>query len=636
MLKIKDLTVKYPSAPGPLTVLDKVTLRVEPGEKLGIVGESGSGKTSLALTLMGLSPGEVEGSILYRDKELLAQSSEEWEKLRGGGISMVMQQSGEMLTPVIPVIEQVAEAYLKQFPRQKNEAFRRAASFLEKVGLPEHCHRRLPYTLSGGEVQRALLAMALITDPELLILDEPVSSLDALTREEILTLLDELTRDRTVLVISHDLSSVARLATRTAVLYCGAMLESGPTGDLFQNPLHPYSRALVRAYPTIGGVKELQGIRGEFPPLSERPGGCPFHPRCTQSIEICAREKPVSRQKEDRRVLSCHRGGVVELLRGEAISRSYLLEKGNGVNKKAAYLEAVRDVEVSLDEGEVYALVGESGSGKTTLGRVLAGVDRPDAGRVFFQGREIHRLPTKEYKRARHHLQMLFQNSGEALSHRLDVFDLVEEPLVIQGVGDEEARRRAVYSALEWARLPLDERFLHEFPHHLSGGELQRVAIARALVLEPRVLVADEPSASLDASVQAKIVKLLLQLQNERGFALFLITHDLALAARAGDRIGVMYSGRLVEEGPSSILVHRPLHPYTRQLLQAAPALERGAGDTLTAATGGTAGENSALRGCPYAKVCPEAKELCHRELPALTEQNHRKIACHLYGQFLT
>ncbi|MFO7952536.1 MAG: ABC transporter ATP-binding protein [Bacillota bacterium] len=630
MLEIKNLTIKYPTSQGLLTVLDDINLRVQPGEKLGIIGESGSGKTSLALALMGLSPGKVEGSINYHGKELLPQSSEEWEKLRGETFSMVMQHSGEMLTPVIPLLKQVAEAYLKKHPQSKAEAHRQAAHYLEKVGLPEHFHQRLPYTLSGGEVQRALLAMALISDPELLILDEPVSSLDAISREEILTLLDKLTFNRTVLVISHDLSSVARLAGKTSVLYCGTLLESGPTGHLFQEPLHPYSRALVRAYPTIGGVKELQGIRGEFPLLSERPGGCPFHPRCTQSIEICSREKPVPRHKKDNRVLSCHRGGVVELLRGETISRRYLLEKGNGANKKSAYLEAVQKVDISLDEGEVYALVGESGSGKTTLGRVLAGVDRPDAGRIFFQNQEIHSLPAKDYKKTRRDLQMLFQNSGEALSHRLNVFDLVEEPLIIQGVDNGDERLNAVYNALKSARLPLHEHFLQEYPHHLSGGELQRVAIARALVLEPRVLVADEPSASLDASIQAKIIKLLLHLQNEKGFALFLITHDLALAARAGDRIGVMYSGHLVEEGPSAIMIQRPLHPYTRQLLQAAPSLEQEVKETRGGQAPKSTGEPEVNRGCPYAKACPEAEKRCLQEMPALKRTDHRKIACHL------
>ena len=634
MLDINNLTIEYSTSQGYLPVINSINLHIKPGEKLGIVGESGSGKSSLALALMGLSPGQIGGSIIYRGRDLVEQSSKEWEKMRGSTIAMVMQQAGEMLTPVLPLINQVAEPYIKINPGNKSEAIKRAGSLLEKVGLPEHYHRRFPYTLSGGEVQRALLAMALINNPDLLILDEPVSSLDALTREEILQLIEELTADRTVLIISHDLSSVARLADRTAVLYCGSVLETGPTSDLFNKPLHPYTRALVRAFPVIEGVKELQGIRGSFPTLNERPSGCPFHPRCTQAVDTCKHETPPVEYKDGGRTLCCHRGGVLELLRAEQITRSYMLENGSGVKKKEAYLEAVRAVNVSLSEGEVYCLVGESGSGKTTLGRVIAGVDRPDRGTVYLSGTDLFNLPEEKFKQSRRQLQMLFQNSGEALSHRLNVYDLVEEPLVVQGIGDEKLRQGKVLQALEWAQLHCTEDFLHEYPHHLSGGELQRVAIVRALVLEPKVLVADEPSASLDASVQAKIVKLLLRLQNENGFALFLITHDLALAARAGDRIGVMYAGHLVEEGPSHRVIHQPLHPYTKRLLKAASSLkqpENAAEKGSTLLTASAARDNGLYQGCPFLQTCPHAESRCREELPAAIEKDHRKVACHLY-----
>jgi len=641
MLKISELTVSFPSTGSPLPVLDGVNLQIEAGEKLGLVGESGSGKTSLALTLMGLSPGEKQGSVTFQGEELLEKNNREWEQLRGGSISMVMQQSGEMLTPVLSLGKQVAEPYLKQYPGRKEEAYRRTVSLLKQVGLGESYVHRYPYTLSGGEVQRSMLAMALITEPAFLILDEPVSSLDALTREEILQLLKNLTRNCSVLVISHDLSTVARLAERTAVLYSGCLLEKAPTEELFQSPLHPYSRALVRAYPTLEGVKELQGIRGEVPSLSFRPRGCPFHPRCTQTLDRCRRERPileeaVKNENGGQRMLACHRGGVVELLRGRDIRSCYPLDGGG--NGRAGYLEAVRGVDVYLDEGEVYALVGESGSGKTTLGKSLAGVDIPNEGEVYFQEKAINKMSRKEARETRRCLQMLFQNSGEALSHRFNVHDLVAEPLVIQGIGDDLSRRKAIERSLDWVRLPRDEDFMHRYPHQLSGGELQRVALARALVMEPRVLVADEPSASLDASVQAKIIKLLLHLQNERGFALFLITHDLALAARAGDRMGVMYGGMIVEEGPSSRLVHRPLHPYTRRLLQAAPTLELPPEEPSHASISGT--ENSTLQstadqlqanssGCSYAKVCHWSSAICFREKPPLREIGSQKVACH-------
>jgi len=589
MLKVKDLTVKYHPHSGAakyhshhdhITVLDRVNLQLNPGEKLGLVGESGSGKTSLALSLVGMCEGQVQGSIKYKGEELLEKTPQQWGRIRGSRISMVRQQSGEMLTPNLPLLEQVMEPYLKDYPGQKEEARRRASTLLQKVGLESSYFQRYPYTLSGGEVQRSLIAMALVSDPELLILDEPVSSLDALTRSDILSLLDEVTREQnySVLVISHDLDTVARLADRTAVLYCGALMEAGDTKEVLQDPRHPYTRSLVRAYPTLEGIKELQGIRGEFPPPDNRPGGCPFHPRCTQPLEICAHKRPRADIIENNRLLSCHRGGVIELLRCRGVTQRFKLEAtakssvsfGKSTAKKQLSLEAVKGVDLNLHEGEVYALLGESGSGKTTLGRILAGVDRPCSGEIHFRGNNINRLSPKESKKTRRYLQMLFQNAGEALSHRMAVFDLVAEPLIIQEIGNHQSRKEAVNRALQWVHLPVDEDFLHRYPHHLSGGELQRVALARALVLQPKVLVADEPSASLDASVQAKIVKLLLQLQNERGFTLVLITHDLALAARAGDRVGIMHEGKIVEEGPASRILRHPQHPYSKALLQAA------------------------------------------------------------------
>ncbi len=630
MLNVRNLTVKYHTSQGDLPVLDRTNLSVKKGEKLGIIGESGSGKTSLALALTGLSDGYIQGSVTFNEEELLLKSREDWEQLRGSTISIVMQQAGEMLTPVIPLIKQVMETFLKLFPHQHEEALRRAAYMLQRVGLKEDLFYRYPYTLSGGEVQRALLAMALINEPELLILDEPVSSLDALTKADILELLEEVTIDCTMIVISHDLHTVGRLADRTAVLYCGSLLETAPTAQILQTPQHPYTRALVRSYPSIYGLKELQGIRGDFPSLGERPGGCPFHTRCTQALEVCSREHPRPVEKSPGWFLSCHRGGVIELLRGTQISQRYMLEKKK---EQERYLEAVRDIDIFLLEGEVFALVGESGSGKSTLGRILAGVDTPYKGKVYFQGKELQNLSREEKKAARRGLQMLFQNSGEALSHRMTVLDLVSEPLLIQEIGDQQSKHEAVRRCLQWVHLPGDEHFLNEYPHHLSGGELQRVALARALVLEPRVLIADEPSASLDASVQAKVIKLLLKLQNERGFALFLITHDLAMAARASDRMGVMHNGVIVEEGPASNILRNPLHPYTQSLVGAAPSLNEALSPAKKpprrkAAPVSPNGKSA----CSYSSNCAHSCTECFHYIPPVVDVGFQKVSCHLYN----
>ncbi|RQD78361.1 MAG: ABC transporter ATP-binding protein [Candidatus Syntrophonatronum acetioxidans] len=621
MLDINNLKVTFETRMGEVKVLEKVSLKVSPGERVGIIGESGSGKTTLALSIMGLVQGRVQGSIKYRGEELLDKKEEDWEKIRSQKISMVFQNTGEMLNPVYALIDQVMEPYLKVNPGKKKEAFSRASNLLKKVGLREDHFYAYPFTLSGGEIQRGLIAMALMNEPELIILDEPTSALDALTKGELIRLLDEIARDKTVLVISHDLSTVIKLTRRTAVLYAGSIMEAGSTESLLREPRHPYSRALVRAYPTRTTVKDLQGIRGEFPSLVDPPSGCPFHPRCTQALEKCSQEKPLLAEKGEG-TLACHRGGVVTLLKGEKIIQKFPRQGKDG---KEIYFNAVDGAGVTLKEGEILALVGESGSGKTTLAQILAGINRPTAGKVYFQEREIYSLKGQEKKDLRRRLQILFQNPQEAVSHRMMVHDLVEEPLDIQDIGDKETRVQAVKEALGLVGLPGDSFFLHKYPHELSGGELQRVTIARALVMKPKVLIADEPSASLDASVQAKILKLLMHLQNEQGFALFLITHDLALAGKVGDRVAVMFSGKIVEEGPTSEIFRYPLHPYTELLLDMAPSLEREVPSIRRTVKLKEEGE----RGCPYYVHCPYSTDICTREEAPLKEIGFQRVACH-------
>lgn len=621
MLEIKDLSVSFHTRMGTLKVLNRLNLKINSGEKIGIIGESGSGKTTLAMSIMGMGEGKRQGFIRYKGEELLNKREEEWEYIRGKKISMVFQNTGEMLNPVYPVIDQVMESFLKLNPGEKREAYFRASSLLKKVGLTEDHFYTYPFSLSGGEVQKVLIAMAVMNDPEVLILDEPTSALDALTKAELIYLLEEIARDKTTLIISHDLSSVMKLSQRTAVLYAGNFLEVGPTHDLLKEPAHPYTRALVRAYPSITTTKDLQGIRGEFPSLISPPSGCPFNPRCTQSLEICCRKMPKMLQKGER-FLACHREGVVTLLAAKNIIRTYPRRKKEG-NK--GYFNAVDNVDLVLKEGEILTIVGESGSGKTTLAHILSGISRPTKGQVEFLGKNMYALSGKEKKKMRRYIQILFQNPLEAVSHRMMVYDLIEEPLEIQDIGDKQIRTQAVKKVLKDVGLPDDSFFLHKYPHELSGGELQRVTIARALILKPKVLIADEPSASLDASVQAKILKLLMNLQNEKGFALIVITHDLALAGKVGDRTAVMFSGRIVEEGPTSEIFRFPLHSYTRLLLDMAPSLDAEIPLIRRAIKVKEEGE----KGCVYRNYCGQPLDICFKEEPKLSKIGFQKAACH-------
>lgn len=623
MLEISKLKVSFNTDRGKVTVLDNIDLKINTGEKAAIIGESGSGKTTLALTILGLAGGIVEGSIKYKGEELTEKKALEWEKIRSQKIAMVFQNTGEMLNPVYKIIDQVMEPYLKANPGRKKEAFEKASTLLKSTGLSPNLFEAYPFTLSGGEIQKILIAMALINDPELLVMDEPTSALDALTRAELVSLLEEICRDKTVLIISHDLSVVSKFSQRTIVLYAGTVVEVGPTEKIIQSPRHPYTRGLIRAYPTTTTVKELQEIRGEFPFLEKPPAGCRFHPRCTQYLEKCSVERPLLVECGGR-LLACHRGGIINLLRGESIVFKYPSREKNFNNNS---FKVLNDVSISLYEGETLSLVGESGSGKSTLAHVLAGIKRPVEGRVFWEDKDIYSLKKEQIKEMRRYLQLIFQNAQEAVSHRMTVKDLVQEPLVIQGIGkdDKVLMIDTVKKTLRKVGLPDDEFFLHKYPHELSGGELQRVVIARGLILNPKVLIADEPFASLDASIQAKIVKLLMKLQNQQGFALMLITHDLALAGKVSDRVAVMFRGKIVEIGPSSKILRCPVHPYTKILLQMSPSLEQKFSSFKRAKYNRDAGDN----GCPYIIYCQEPLDICFHISPSLCEKGFSAVACH-------
>ncbi|NLW07418.1 MAG: ABC transporter ATP-binding protein, partial [Clostridia bacterium] len=378
-------------------------------------------------------------------------------------------------------------------------------------------------------------------------------------------LLRRITKGLTVILITHDLAVAAGLADCLAVLYAGKLLELGPVRKILENPRHPYTRGLLRSFPTMSTTKDLQGIPGV---KDHVPRGCPFRPRCTQNIEVCSQAEPPLTRHESREV-ACHRGGIVPLLQIKKLVKNY----GN--------VCALQGVTLNLYEGETLALVGETGSGKSTLAKCIIGLEAADAGEIVFQGTRLQRRDKDFYQK----VQMIFQNPQESISHRLNVLAAVMEPLEVQGIGTPKEREEMAIKTIKEVELPASEAFLKEYPHHLSGGELQRVAIARALVLNPKLLIADEPTSALDASVQAKIVKLLLNLQEQRGLALLFITHDLALARKVSDRVEVMLSGCIVESGITSRVFSSPSHPYTRELLQAARNFSFDEAQNITAGT---------------------------------------------------
>ncbi len=551
MLQIENLKVAY----GKAEILHGISLTIKQGETLALIGESGAGKTTLGLSLLRLAGDAVTGSVRWKGRDLLNSTGEELRDIRGRIAAVVHQNGGEVLHPLHTALKQVAEAVLVHFPVTKETAKAKAAATLMVVGLDADRHELHPHRLSGGEQQRVLLAIALVNEPELLILDEPTSSLDPLGKEQVLQIMESTLKGRTSLLITHDLATAATVADTVAVLYSGRIVETGPCAEVFASPRHPYTRALMRAYPDMTTFKDIQCIPGH---AANHVPGCAFHPRCSQRIEACSASIPSLAPMPDGRIVACHRGGIVPML------------EVAGLQKQLEGRTILKEIFLTLYEGETLALVGESGSGKTTLAKTLMGLWPADGGSFRIDGRndwERHQY----YER----IQLVFQNPKEAFSHRLNVGEIIREPLDIHNRGSKAERDEKVRRTLVEVDLPVTEDFLRRYPHQLSGGEAQRVAIARALILEPKLLIADEITASLDAGVQARVVRLLMRLQDMRGLALLFITHDIALARKISDRAIVLKNGRIVEMGMSSVVFSNPVHPYTQQLVDAAPRLHQ-------------------------------------------------------------
>ncbi len=607
MLKIKNLKVRYENE----YVLNGINLNVEKGEVLSVIGESGTGKTTLALAVMGLCSGKTEGSIFFEDKDILLMSEEEKRKLRWNKISIVFQDIGSALNPVMKISDQIMEPMLEHKKYSRKDAQLRVDYLLEEVGLDLKYKDAYPHQMSGGEKQRALIAMALANDPELLILDEPTSALDPMTRAEILNLLSILAEKRTIILVTHDISTAYKMGGKSAVVYSGRVMELGLTHEILKSPRHPYTRGLIRSYPNITTTKDLQGIPGRNTGSKK---GCPFYNRCTQKIEKCRDEVP-ELLYYNKRMLACHRGGITKILAAEKVVKKYKSIRNNEM------FTALKNADFELYNGETLAVVGESGSGKTTLAKCIMGLEINDSGNVYFENELLKKRNKNFYKLA----QIIFQNPQECFSHRLNVLNAVTEPLKVQGIGSKEERLKKTKKVLCDVELPSDDDFLNKYAHHLSGGEIQRAAIARALILEPRLLICDEPTSALDASVQAKITKLLLNLQEKKGLSMIFITHDLALARKISDNVIVMLAGEIIEAGPTYEVFTDPKHPYTRDLLDVAPDFTFKIPDLKKVI-------NKNMGVCPYHIRCSEAQEICTIEEPQVIVDELRKVKCHLYN----
>ena len=584
-LTIKDLSVTYRSDGHELLALDQVSLKLVPGRITALVGESGSGKTTLGKALMGLLPdyAVVSGRAELHETDILSLDEQALNTVRWSEMAMLFQNGTENLNPVYRIMDQVAEPLIQKKGLDKQEAKERAIQALRQMGLCPDLARRFPHQVSGGEIQRCLLAMTFIMDPGVVILDEPTASLDAMAREVISrVILNARDRGTAVLVITHDLDLARNTADEAAVLYLGQVMETMPAREIFSNPAHPYTLALGRSFPSLDIRRDLGGIRGDafyriihrhrekngnirphshlIGPGTEHehehspPRGCLFLDRCTQAIPGCD-QKEIPVRENGGRSLRCVRGGIVTRLRLDGVGKAY------------DSATALYPLTLDLRAGETVCLVGESGSGKTTTAMIAAGMLRQDTGTRIFDGRDMDPWIKRDYLSLARQVGFVHQHPARAVSHRMTVFEVIAEPLVIQKISSREINDR-VLEALKDVHLSTEEGFTRRYPHELNMGALQRVCIARALVSRPSLLVADEPTSSLDPSVQAKVLKMMLNLQIEKGLSMLFITHDLALAGKIADRIGVMKQGRMVETGPAAVVLEHPEHPYTKMLLK--------------------------------------------------------------------
>ena len=567
LLEVDGLAVTFG---GEVEALRGVSFILEKGQSLAIVGESGSGKSTLAHCLAGLvPPPEAQGSVRVRGTEVLGASDDALRALRWSTVALALQ--GAPFNPVATVGDQVAEPLRDRLGMDRREAHTRAQALAREVMLEPELLDRYPHQISGGERRRASLAMALALDPALVVLDEPTAGLDPATRQELVQRIVRLSADKgfALIVISHDLPDAASMAQRTIVLYAGEVMEDGATAKVIAEPAHPYSWALINAYPVMTTTKDLRPIRGRPPDPRAVPPGCPFNPRCTQVEEVCTTRPPLALSRD--RLVLCHFGGLKTLLAAHDVTKSF----GRGRHAVAA----LAGVSLTVREGESVGIVGPSGSGKSTLARILAGHIPSDSGRVVLEDEPVPGSWKGADRMRRRRIQLILQDPADALSPRLDVAALVGEPLAIVGAGDAE-RRAAVAEVLDSVGLPSTGSFLRAFTHELSGGQLQRLALARALVCQPKILVADEPTAMLDASEQARMLVVLRERQVEMGLGLILVSHDVASVRKVTDRMVVLDRGRVVEEGPSALVSTSPQSATARLLVDASPAFRPAGGDT--------------------------------------------------------
>ncbi len=602
LLQVKDLRVGFTTDTEDVAAVRGMTFDVQPREVVALVGESGAGKSATAMAVVGLLPeyATVSGSVRVHGDELIGLDDQRMSRIRGRVIGTVFQDPMSALTPVYTVGDQIAEALrVHQRDLSRKAAGARAVELLELVGIaqPQRRARSFPHELSGGERQRVVIAIAIANDPDLIICDEPTTALDVTVQAQILDVL-RTARDVTgagVLIITHDLGVVSEFADRALVMYAGKAVETAPVSDLTSSRVMPYTVGLLGSVPRLDAAQgsRLVPIPGAPPSMADLPPGCPFAPRCPMVIDDCLSTEPELVSVAPDHTAACIRTDDVAgrpaadvygvstapidatpdphapvVIRVVDLVRTFTLTKGAVFRRQIGEVRAVDGISFELRQGQTLGIVGESGSGKSTTLHEILELTAPQSGSIEVLGQNVATLDRRSRRALRGDLQVVFQDPVASLDPRLPIFDALAEPLTANGFDKKRVDGRV---AELLSTVGLRRQDAGRYPAEFSGGQKQRIGIARALALQPKILALDEPVSALDVSIQAGIINLLLDLQEQFGLSYLFVSHDLSVVKHLADTLVVMHEGSVVESGDAADIFARPRHEYTRQLLAAVP-----------------------------------------------------------------
>lgn len=560
LLSVKDLVVEFATGEGIVRAVNNISFDIPAGKTIGIVGESGSGKSVTSLAVMGLLQKPAakipQGQILFEGQDLLKFNESQMRDIRGNQISMIFQEPMTSLNPVFKVADQIAETIRIHKNVSKKEAWDRAVDLMNQVGIPNPAAsaHKYPHEMSGGQKQRVMIAMAIACEPKLLICDEPTTALDVTIQKQVLDLLFNLQQKHhmSMMFITHDLGVIGDIADDVVVMYRSNVVEKNNAKEIFYTAKHPYTKGLLACRPKLGA-----------------------NPRRLLTVSDFMDEQGVEKHVSPERVVVFEKDSEDKERKSDILLEVKNLVtqfpiKGGMFGRTVDHFKAVNDVSFTLRKGQTLGLVGESGCGKTTLGRSILRLVEPSSGSIIYNGKDITHVYAEELRLLRRKMQIIFQDPYSSLNPRMTVSEILTEPLNIHNVGSSRKERLDMAKEL-FQKVGMPAAQLNRYPHEFSGGQRQRICIARALMLRPEFVICDESVSALDVSIQAQVLNLLLDLQQEFGLTYVFISHDLSVVNFIADEVGVMNKGKIIEMDKASNIYKNPKEDYTRALLSAIP-----------------------------------------------------------------